>query len=166
METPQGLVKNNLWYNLLREKKRGVKSIIIDIGGWRKYTCICCLYIAGRIHQKLATLIVPGIWRTDVEEGFFTLLYLLNFEPCKYTTYSKTKAKQLFVSIVFCVNKPRKRGWLTWRKLKGSCWVGVVPHTRSGPWSKGGADVSVAIERKREASHCCEEEHVSNTDIV
>ena len=37
-----------------------------------------------------------------MEETFSTLLYLLNFEPCKCTTYSKTKT-------TFCFNSLREQ---------------------------------------------------------
>ena len=42
--------------------------------------------------------------------------------------------KQLFVSIVGVNKAWRKRVTDTEGVAGGSCWAGVVPHTRSGPW--------------------------------
>lgn len=100
-------------------------------------------------------MVVVGGWRTEVEERFFILLTLLNFEPCECITYSKTKTKVTFSShSLQCEQGLVKEDERPWRMLNGGCWVGAVPPTRSDTWSKGGVDLCLpSIERVKHL--CC-----------
>lgn len=158
MWTLQALIKNNLWYSLLR-KKRVVKSIIIDIsGGVNMHAYVACIWI--KYHWKdipeISNINCTKFLENWSGERFFTLLYLLNFKPCKYTTYSKTKTTLCFNSLrAQSLEKEddRHRGC-----CKGVCWAGVVPRSME-------VHICPLPSIEREVI-CCEEEHVPNIDIV